>query len=102
MKRACACSAVRCSIQRVYGILVVRAATEDEARELGNGDPSVMAGMIKIEVAEMRWRLCRCILRQLEVNEWPETSFLSPARWACAQNSVRNPRLAPWATVFRR
>ena len=38
----------------VYGILVVRAATEDEARELGNGDPSVMAGMIKIEVAEMR------------------------------------------------
>jgi uncharacterized protein YciI len=38
----------------VYGILVVRAATEDEARALGEADPSVKAGMIKIEVAEMR------------------------------------------------
>jgi uncharacterized protein YciI len=38
----------------VYGILVVRAATEDEARALGEGDPSVKAGMIKIDVAEMR------------------------------------------------
>jgi uncharacterized protein YciI len=38
----------------VYGILVVRAATEDEARALGNGDPAVKGGMIKIEVAEMR------------------------------------------------
>jgi uncharacterized protein len=38
----------------VYGILAARAATEDEARELGNGDPAVKAGVIKIEVAEMR------------------------------------------------
>jgi uncharacterized protein YciI len=38
----------------VYGILVVRTATEDEARALGEADPSVKAGMIKIEVAEMR------------------------------------------------
>ena len=38
----------------VYGILVVRAATEDEARALGSTDPSVKAGMFKIEVAEMR------------------------------------------------
>ena len=38
----------------VYGILVVQAATEDEARALGNGDPAVKAGVIKIEVAEMR------------------------------------------------
>ena len=38
----------------VYGILVVRAATDDEARALGNGDPAVKAGVIKIEVAEMR------------------------------------------------
>ena len=38
----------------VYGILVVRAASEDEARALGEGDPSVKSGMIKIEVAEMR------------------------------------------------
>jgi len=38
----------------VYGILVVRAATEDEARAFGNGDPAVKGGVIKIEVAEMR------------------------------------------------
>jgi uncharacterized protein YciI len=38
----------------VYGILVVRAASEDEARALGEGDPSVKGGLIKIEVAEMR------------------------------------------------
>jgi uncharacterized protein YciI len=38
----------------VYGILVVRTATEDEARSLGNGDPAVMGGVIKIDVAEMR------------------------------------------------
>ena len=38
----------------VYGILVVHAATEDEARTLGNGDPAVKGGVIKIEVAEMR------------------------------------------------
>jgi uncharacterized protein YciI len=38
----------------VYGILVVRAASEEEARALGAGDPSVKAGVNKIEVAEMR------------------------------------------------
>jgi uncharacterized protein YciI len=38
----------------VYGILVVRAATEDEARALGNGDPAVKTGVIEIDVAEMR------------------------------------------------
>jgi uncharacterized protein len=37
----------------VYGILVVRAKTEDEARALGEADPSVKSGMNKIEVAEM-------------------------------------------------
>ena len=38
----------------VYGIVVVHAATADEARALGEGDPSVKAGVNKIEVAEMR------------------------------------------------
>jgi uncharacterized protein YciI len=38
----------------VYGILVVRAVDEDGARALGEGDPSVKAGLIKIDVAEMR------------------------------------------------
>jgi uncharacterized protein len=38
----------------VYGILVVKAATEDEARALGSGDPSVKGGVNKIEVAEIR------------------------------------------------
>jgi len=38
----------------VYGILVVRAASEDEARGLGEADPSVKAGVNKIEVAEIR------------------------------------------------
>lgn len=38
----------------VYGILVVKAATEDEARALGAGDPSVKGGVNKIDVAEMR------------------------------------------------
>jgi uncharacterized protein YciI len=37
----------------VYGILVVRATSEGVARALGDADPSVKAGMIKIEVAEM-------------------------------------------------
>jgi uncharacterized protein len=37
----------------VYGILVVRANTEEEARALGDADPSVKSGMNKIEVAEM-------------------------------------------------
>ncbi len=38
----------------VYGILVVRATSEDEARALGSGDPSVKAGLNRIDVAEMR------------------------------------------------
>jgi uncharacterized protein len=38
----------------VYGILVVRANSEDEARALGDADPSVKAGVNKIEVAEIR------------------------------------------------
>jgi uncharacterized protein YciI len=37
----------------VYAVIVVRAATEDEARTLGEADPSVKAGLDKIEVAEM-------------------------------------------------
>jgi uncharacterized protein len=37
-----------------FGILVVRAATEDEARALAEADPSVKAGINKIEVAEIR------------------------------------------------
>ena len=36
-----------------YGILVVKAATEDEARALGEGDPSVKGGVNKVEIAEM-------------------------------------------------
>lgn len=38
----------------VYGILVVRAESEDAARALGSADPSVKAGVNKIDVAEMR------------------------------------------------
>lgn len=37
----------------VYGIIVVRAATLDEANALAAGDPSVKAGLIKNDVAEM-------------------------------------------------
>jgi uncharacterized protein len=37
-----------------YGILVVRADTQDQARALGEGDPSVKSGLNHIEVAEMR------------------------------------------------
>jgi uncharacterized protein YciI len=37
----------------VYGIIVVRAATKDEASALAAGDPSVKAGLIKNDVAEM-------------------------------------------------
>jgi uncharacterized protein len=37
----------------VYGMLVVYADTQDAARALGEADPSVKAGMNKIEVAEM-------------------------------------------------
>jgi uncharacterized protein YciI len=38
----------------VYGVLAVHAETEDEAQALGDADPSVMSGLNKIEVAEMR------------------------------------------------
>jgi uncharacterized protein len=38
----------------VYAILVVSAKTEDEARGLAEADPSVKAGVNKIEVAEIR------------------------------------------------
>ena len=38
----------------VYGVLVVEAASEDEARAIAAADPSVKAGVNRIEVAEMR------------------------------------------------
>ena len=38
----------------VYGVLAVDAASEAEARALGENDPSVKAGVNHIEVAEMR------------------------------------------------
>lgn len=38
----------------VYGIIVVRATTEGEANALAAGDPSVKAGLIKNDVAEMK------------------------------------------------
>jgi uncharacterized protein YciI len=38
----------------VYGVLAVRAASEDEAQAIAAGDPSVKAGINRIEVAEMR------------------------------------------------
>lgn len=37
-----------------YGILVVYAATQEDAVALGEADPSVKAGLNKIDVAEMR------------------------------------------------
>jgi uncharacterized protein YciI len=37
----------------VYGIIVVRAATLDEANALAAGDPSVKAGLIKNDVSEI-------------------------------------------------
>lgn len=37
----------------VYGIIIVRAATEDEANALAAGDPSVKAGLNKNEIAQM-------------------------------------------------
>lgn len=37
----------------VYGVLAVRAANEDEARAIAAADPSVKAGLNRIEVAEM-------------------------------------------------
>lgn len=38
----------------VYGILVVQAATEDDARAMANADPSVKGGLNKFDVAEIR------------------------------------------------
>ena len=38
----------------VYGVLAIRAATEGEAHDIASGDPSVKAGLNRIEVAEMR------------------------------------------------
>ena len=38
----------------VYGIIVVRATTEGEANALATGDPSVKAGLIKNDVAEIK------------------------------------------------
>lgn len=37
----------------VYGIIVVRAATLDEAKALAAADPSVKAGLIKNDIAEI-------------------------------------------------
>jgi uncharacterized protein len=37
-----------------YGILVVRAATADEASALGAADPSVQGGLNKIDVSEIK------------------------------------------------
>lgn len=38
----------------VFGVLVARAASEDEARALAAADPSVKSGINRIEVAEMK------------------------------------------------
>ncbi len=38
----------------VYGVIVVVAASEDEARAVMNSDPSVKAGVNRFEIAEMR------------------------------------------------
>jgi uncharacterized protein len=38
----------------VYGVLAIRAATQEEAQAIANGDPSVKAGLNKMEVAEMK------------------------------------------------
>ncbi len=38
----------------VYGVLVVKAASKDEARALATADPSVKGGVNRIEIAEMR------------------------------------------------
>jgi uncharacterized protein len=37
-----------------YGVLAIRAASQEEAQALANGDPSVKAGINKVEVAEMK------------------------------------------------
>jgi len=38
----------------VYGVLAIRAVTEAEARAIAEADPSVVAGVNRIELAEMR------------------------------------------------
>jgi uncharacterized protein YciI len=38
----------------VYGVAVIEAGSEDEARAIAAADPSVKAGVNRIEVAEMR------------------------------------------------
>jgi uncharacterized protein YciI len=38
----------------VYGVLAIEADSEDEARAIAAADPSVVAGVNRIEVAEMR------------------------------------------------
>ncbi len=38
----------------VYGVAAIRAATLDEARSIASADPSVKAGVNRIEVAEMK------------------------------------------------
>jgi Uncharacterized protein conserved in bacteria len=38
----------------VFGVIVLRATTEDEARAIASADPSVRGGVNKIDVAEMR------------------------------------------------
>jgi len=37
----------------VYGVLAIRATTEEEARAIASADPSVKGGLMHIEVAEM-------------------------------------------------
>jgi uncharacterized protein YciI len=37
-----------------YGVLAIRAATEDEARAIASADPSVKGGLMRLEVAEMQ------------------------------------------------
>jgi uncharacterized protein YciI len=38
----------------VYAVMVIQAATEDEARAIASADPSVKGGLNHIELAEMR------------------------------------------------
>lgn len=38
----------------VYGVMAIRAATEEEARAIADADPSVKAGLNRMEVAEMK------------------------------------------------
>jgi uncharacterized protein YciI len=38
----------------VFGVLVIEAATEEEARRIASSDPSVKGGVNRIEVAPMR------------------------------------------------